>query len=163
MRMGWSLGRLTAGPFAACLFATLLAPAIARPAVTGPLAVGVNASGNCQFHGRSTALAFGDLEPPTGRDASATASLIFKCTRGATWSVTDDGGLHEQSAGAFRMRHATLDAYLPYRLTYTNATGTSQGAQFEQTLSIEGLVRGAAYASAPPGSYADTVTITISQ
>jgi len=157
------VGRGAVRAFAASLFAALLVPASALPAVTGPLAVGVEASGNCQFHGRSTALAFGDLEPTTGRDVSATASLVFKCTRGTIWSVTDDGGLHEQSAGAFRMRHTSLDAYLPYRLTYTNATGTSQGAQVEQTLAIEGLVRGAAYATVPAGSYADTVTITISQ
>lgn len=153
----------TAWSLAAFLFAALLSPSSALPAVTGPLAVGVNASGNCQFHGRSAALAFGDLEPTTGRDVSATASLVFKCTRGTVWSITDDGGLHDQSAGAFRMRHATLDAYLPYRLTYTNATGTSQGAQIDQTLSIDGLVRGAAYANVPAGSYADTVTITINQ
>ncbi|HWR98630.1 MAG TPA: spore coat protein U domain-containing protein [Candidatus Methanoperedens sp.] len=151
------------GPLAAGLLAAaiLLLPGNGFPAATGPLAVGVAAAGNCRFHGATTTLNFGSIDPLAGRDVTATASLSFKCTKGATWNAADDGGLHAPAGGGYRLRHVALDAYIPYRLSYSNAAGTSQGANIEQTLTIDGLIRGATYATAPAGGYADTVTITL--
>lgn len=140
----------------------VLSPVGASAAAKAPLGVGVNAAGNCKFHGPPAVLAFGSLDPLAGRDARARATLMFKCTRGSTWQASDDGGLHELAAGAYRMRHTVLDAHIPYRLTFTNASGTSQGANVEQTLAIDGLVRAGSYAASPVGTYTDTVTITLS-
>lgn len=133
-----------------------------RPlAAAQPLGVAAAAVGNCKFHTASAALDFGSLDPLAGRDASAVAALTFKCTKGASWTVTDDGGLHDSPAGFTRMRHTALAAFLPYRLTYANATGTSRGANITETLTVDGLIRGGDFALAPAGNYADTVTLTL--
>jgi len=126
-----------------------------------PLGVGVTAAGNCKFRSAAATLNFGSLDPLQGRDVSSSAALTFKCTKGSSWTVTDDGGLHGGSAGVYRLRHLALDAYLPYRLTYGNATGTSQGANIVETLTIEGLIRGADFLDARQGNYTDTVTLSI--
>lgn len=125
------------------------------------LGVGVAAAGNCKFQASSVSLNFGSLDPALGRDVNVSAALTFKCTKGSSWMVTDDGGLQDVPAGAYRMRHTALAAYLPYRLTYTNATGTSQGANVIETLTIDGLIRGADFVDAYQGNYTDTVTLTI--
>lgn len=127
-----------------------------------PIGVGAGAVGNCKFHTAAAQLNFGNLDPAAASDASTTATLSFKCTRGASWSVTDDGGLNDVPAGAYRMRHAVFNAYLPYSLTYTNAFGTSQGANVTEILTVNGLVRRADYSLATTGNYADTVSLTIS-
>lgn len=139
-----------------------LPPAVSHAAASAPLGVGVTAVGNCKFHGPPGLLAFGNLDPYSGQDASASATLMFKCTKGAAWSVSDDGGMHELAAGSYRMRHTALDAHIPYRLNYRNSSGTSQGANVQQILTIDGLIRAGTYAGAPVGSYSDTVTITLS-
>jgi spore coat protein U-like protein len=132
------------------------------PQAAQPIGVGAAAVGNCKFHTASAALDFGSLDPIAARDANAVAALTFKCTRGAVWTVSDDGGLHDVPAGSPRMRHTALAAYLPYRLAYTNAIGTSRGANVTETLTVDGLIRGGDFAAAPAGNYADTVTLSIS-
>lgn len=125
------------------------------------LAVGVMAAGNCKFRASSVSLDFGSLDPGRGRDVTASAVLTFRCTKGASWTVTDDGGLQNLPGGAYRMRHTALAVYLPYRLIYTNATGTSLSANVTETLTIDGLIRGADFIDANQGNYADTVTLTL--
>lgn len=125
------------------------------------LGVEVVAAGNCKFRASSVSLNFGSLDPGLGRDVNASAALTFKCTKGASWSATDDGGLHDLPAGAYRMRHSALAAYLPYRLTFPNAIGTSRGAEIIETLTVDGFIRGADLVDANQGDYTDTVTVTI--
>jgi spore coat protein U-like protein len=138
----------------------LMLPGQPLPAAQ-PIGVGVTAVGNCKFHTASAELDFGSLDPTAARDARAVAALTFKCTKSSVWTVSDDGGLHDAPAGSPRMKHTALAAFLPYRLTYTNATGTSRGANVTETLTVDGLIRGGDFATAPAGNYADTVTLTI--
>lgn len=145
--------------FTAVLLA--VSPALPVRAAESTLSVGVTAAGNCKFLTAGALLSFGSLDPSTPRDVNAVATMTFKCTKGASWEATDDGGLHDVPAGAYRMRHTALAAYLPYRLTYSNASGTSQGANVVETLTVDGRIHGADFVDARQGNYADTVTLTI--
>ena len=123
--------------------------------------VGVSASvvGTCKFNNAGT-IAFGSLDPSLDTLVNGTVTQpTFWCTRGASYSIADDIGLHE-SGTTFRMVHATDAAeFIPYTFTYT-ATGTGTGPANPLTMNIVATVP-AGYSGALAGDYADTVTLTI--
>lgn len=119
-----------------------------------------NVVGTCKFNsGGSVAFT---LDPTSGANASGTiVQPQFWCTRGATWTLTDDDGLHDIVAGVHRMRHATvLTEYIPYAFAYT-ATGTGAGKTNPINMNITSSVLNADFINALAGSYADTVIVTI--
>ena len=120
--------------------------------------------GTCLFEPISptTTLNFGNLDPSVGSDVTANTSLEFWCTKNATYTVTDDDGLHETVSNQNRMKHATFLEYIPYSFSYTPTSGTGAGKGTSITLNISGTVRGSNYINASAGSYSDTVTMTIS-
>ena len=127
----------------------------------GNQTVTVNATvvGVCQFL-TGGAITF-TLDPSVGGPVNGTVTQpTFWCTRGASWTMTDNDGLYF-SAGTRRMRHATsLTDFIPYSFTYTN-TGTGSGRSTAITMDIASTVAAADYLDALAGSYADTVTLTI--
>ena len=119
----------------------------------------------CQFNNPATAtLDFGTLNPLSPTDVSVSTTVSFVC-RGsssvATYSVSDDDGLHESGPGLPRMQHtATPTAFLPYLLTLSPSTGSAP-KNVDQILTVTGTILGTDYRSAIAGNYSDTVTISI--
>lgn len=126
---------------------------------TATVAVSANVVGTCKFNSGSPAVSF-SLDPASASDATGTVTQpVFWCTKGASYSITDDNGLHV-NGGAQRMKHATLPEYIPYSFTYTtNGTGTGKGTPI--TMHIASTVVNADFINASAGAYADTVTLTI--
>ena len=83
----------------------------------------------------------------------------FWCTKGASYSITDNDGLNV-SGGAQRMKHASLAEYISYSFSYT-ASGTGTGPGTPINMDIASAVVAADYLNASAGSYADTVTLSI--
>lgn len=121
-----------------------------------------NVTGTCKFaSGGSIAFA---LDPSSASDATGVVvQPTFWCTKGASYTITDDFGVNEavSNAAPRRMKHATLAEYIPYGFTYA-ATGTGAGKTPATSMNIAATVTNANFANASSGSYADTVTLTIS-
>ena len=129
---------------------------------TATVTVTATVSPTCRFNSSTAALAFGVLPVPAA-DTSASASLSFWCTTGATYTITDDDGLDETGVDANRMRSTGPGPaqFMPYSFTYAPAGGTGLGPAVPITLNIAGNVLAASYASLPGDVYQDTVTLTI--
>jgi hypothetical protein len=109
-------------------------------------------------------LDFGDLDPGSGLDVTATTTFDFRCQGSApmaTFSITRDDGLNPAGPNVPRMQHDTDGTqFLPYELTLNPTTGTVP-KQVWQTLTISGIVRGPDYATAMLGPYTDLVVLSI--
>ncbi len=152
---------------AAVVVLLLVAAGVAAAADTAPVTVTARVLGTCRFSAGGTTLPFGDLPfdaagNPAAGGATATATLQFWCTNGASYAITDDSGLHATAPGARRMQSTTLATpeYIAYGMSYNPATGTGTGPGNPVTLTINGTV-GPVYGANSPDSYADTVTLSI--
>jgi len=135
---------------------------VAIAADTNNVTVTANVVGTCRFNSATSALAFGALDPSSGAPATATAAPTFWCTRNATYSVTDDDGLHEVAVDGNRMEHTgTAGNFIAYGFSYNPTTGSGLGRTTPITLNISGTVAFADYQNAMAGDYADTVVISI--
>lgn len=133
---------------------------IAFAAGSNSLAVSSNVIGTCRFVSASSTLAFGALDPSSAANATASGSTTFWCTKGASYSISDDGGLY--NSGGPRMRHATtVTEFIAYSLSLSPTTGTGSGPATPTTLTINGSILNADYVNAAAGNYADTVVLTI--
>lgn len=153
----------------ACL--CLLALASGFPVATraaGTASVPVNATvlskNNCKFQGTtSVALAFGNIDPSSATAATASAGLVIRCAGSAaiaTYALTLGNGLHGTGPGALRMKHATLNVFLPYSVTLTPASG-SVAKNVNLAIAVNGTVTPANFQDATIGAYADTLVITL--
>ncbi|HEX9191762.1 MAG TPA: spore coat protein U domain-containing protein [Candidatus Deferrimicrobiaceae bacterium] len=143
----------------AVIAAALVAMAGSAMADTTTVAVSATVTGTCRFLSTGT-ISFA-LDPSSGGVANGTVGQpTFWCTRGTNFTITDDDGLWE-SGTTHRMRHATVTTeYIPYSFTYTS-TGTGGGRGTTVTMDIASQVLNADFINALAGSYADTVTLTI--
>jgi spore coat protein U-like protein len=118
--------------------------------------------------GGSPALAFGSLDGSMvgPYPATVTNPTLF-CTSGDTITVTDDGGLSGTTGGgtgtSWNLKSGAN--LIPYTLTYTTSlTGagfsTDLGGSGAGKLSLSASIANGAIATAPAGSYTDTVVIT---
>lgn len=125
---------------------------------TATVSVSATVVGTCKFvSGGSVSFT---LDPSTGGDVNGTVvQPKFWCTKGATYTISDDDGMYE-SGTTHRMKHSTLNEYIAYTFTYTT-TGTGSGPSSPITMDISSKVTGSDYLSASAGSYSDTVTLTI--
>lgn len=146
-----------------------LASIVAVPAAfAGTLSVTVTAvvptKNQCKFNTANSTLAFGTLLGSTTSDAFASGSIQARCIGAdpvASFAISDDGGLNNLSPGAFRMRHGTdPTAFLPYQLTISPSSATVPKAVW-QTISFSGKILHGDINMAIPGTYADTVTLTL--
>jgi spore coat protein U-like protein len=100
------------------------------------------------------------LDPSSGAQADgAITQPEFWCTKGTTYTITDDLGLHE-SGTIFQMKHASLNEYIPYSFTYT-ASSTGSGKNSPIAMDVVANVPNAAFVDASEGSYSDVITLTI--
>lgn len=133
----------------------------ALAADTATVAVSANVTGTCKFNsGGSVSFT---LDPSSSSDATGTVTQpAFWCTKGASYTITDDKGINEAVAGTAprRMKHATLTEYIPYAFSYT-ASGSGTGKTSPISLDISASVANADFVNASAGSYADTVTLSI--
>ncbi len=125
---------------------------------TATVNVSATVVGTCKFlTGGSISFT---LDPSVGGNVSGTVTQpTFWCTKGASYTITDDDGLYELGT-THRMKHATLLEYIPYSFTYS-ATGTGGGPGSPITMDIASTVLGTDYINASAGNYSDTVTLTI--
>jgi spore coat protein U-like protein len=119
---------------------------------------------HCQFRGSTTrALAYGSINSLSNTSAIVTASLTLRCTgsvNSAAYALNHDSGLYESGVNQNRMKHSTLDEYLPYTFTLSPSSGTIP-RNVDRIITLTGTVTPANYQDATPGSYADTVVVTL--
>ncbi len=121
--------------------------------------VTANVVGTCRFLTSGT-MAFGGLDPSVGNNVNAAVTQpTFWCTRGASYTISDDNGMYETGT-THRVKHASINEYIPYTFNYT-AAGSGNGPGNPLTMDISGTIIGADYIGASAGDYSDTVTLTI--
>lgn len=141
---------------------TLVSTGLVLAADTNTLTVSASVVGTCKFSTGTSTLAFGGMDPSSAADATAAGSVTFWCTRGASYSLVDDDGLHETAPNANRMQHTTdTTEYIPYSLSLSPTSGSGSGPSTPVTLTINGTVANADYVNALAGSFGDTVVITV--
>lgn len=146
----------------------LLPGAVSAGSTSTTMAVSatVVSNSNCRFTApASTTLAFGTIDPSGLSNVTATGSLVLRCAGSApmaTFALTDDSGLYETGAGAYRMQHAvTATAFLGYSVSYSPQSATVP-KNTNQTITVTGTITAAQYGNAIAGNYTDTITVTVS-
>lgn len=153
-----------------CLVFIALLWGAAQPALAGDSAIvsvgaTVLSNNNCRFKAPGAAtLAFGNIDPASTANATATATLTLRCGGASptvTYALDHDSGLHKTGVNANRVKHATLNEFLPYTLTLTPASG-SIPKNTDQVITLTGTITPANFQNATVGAYADTVLLTLS-
>lgn len=152
------------------VFVCLVCIAVSKQAIaagTHTLSIGatVLSKNNCRFtNAGPTVLDFGAIDPSSGVDKTATASMTYRCTGSnpmATYIVTSNDGLYSTGANAPRMRHGiNLATYVPYAINVPQSGTVARNV--DQTLTVTGTVLVADFQNALVGAYSDTVVLTIS-
>ena len=144
------------------MFLGLAAGAAAQSSVS--VSAVILSKSNCKFDSNAViTLAFGEIDPSSNTNATATATRGFKCggsAANATFLITADDGLHASGAGQRRMKHATLNEYMSYSIALSPETATVP-RNSAQTLTITGTITPAQFADVPAGGYSDTVLISL--
>jgi spore coat protein U-like protein len=155
----------------------LLCAAVAHAETnTGNLGVSATIETGCSVS--ASAMAFGVVVPGTDKDTEAVVSVL--CTSGTTYTLDLGDGLYQISTGGssgnlYRRHMASAANRLPYmffqeptRVTEiaasvanTNFITSTVGDGSTQTFTVYGRVVGTESSSSPPGSYSDTVIITV--
>ena len=121
--------------------------------------VSATVTGTCKFVSGG-AMNFGNLDPRAAADVNATVTQpTLWCTRDASYTITDDGGLHNSGTNR-RLQGTVTGDFIPITFTYA-ASGTGAGPTNPQTMDISGQIVGAYYPGASQDTYSDTVTLTI--
>jgi spore coat protein U-like protein len=128
---------------------------------TNTLTVSASVVGVCQFSTTSSTLAFGNLDPSSTSDATATGSVAYWCTKGTVASTAAGNGANYDATNSIRRMKNGSD-YIPYSLNVTGGTGTGAGkGSTALSLSLGGTIINGDFINASAGAYADTVTLTI--
>lgn len=145
-------------------------PALAATA-TSDLNVSATVTSNCTVS--TTPIDFGNVDVTAGQDVDATGGISVTCTNGTAWAASADAGQGTGASLATR-KMANGSDLLNYVL-YTDSSRTSvwgdgagsstatisdTGTGTSQDSTIYGRVP-SGQTSVPAGSYADTVTVTV--
>jgi len=143
----------------------VLFPSVSRAASTAAVSVTatVLSKSVCRFDSKSLALNFGNVDPGSPSDATAVATVGFRCGGSAgtaVFAIVADAGLH--GTGGFpRMQNGTIPSeVLPYFLALNPATGAVP-KNTNQTLTITGTIRRSDFQDAYVGTYIDTMVLLI--
>jgi spore coat protein U-like protein len=128
---------------------------------TGQVNINATVVGTCKFTTSSTTVNV-TLDPSSGLDVTGNGSLQFWCTKGASYSVSDDDGLHESGPDQNQVYNSSANEYIPYSFSYTPTGGTGSGPTSPITLNVSATFQYNDYKDASAGTYTDTVTITVS-
>jgi spore coat protein U-like protein len=144
--------------------------------VTDQFQVTATVKANCKISG-ATDLAFGDYTPEAG-DVDGLSTVSVRCSKGASYDIGLDAGIGAGATVSDRKMTLTTGtdtlAYALYSDSYVtnwgntpstdtkSGTGTGLGVVAAQDYTVSGrLVDSAANQAAPVGSYADTITVTV--
>jgi spore coat protein U-like protein len=100
------------------------------------------------------------LDPAS--DVTAVGTITqprFKCSKKAVYVITDNRGVNTDGTNR-RMRHASVNEYITYNITYTSS-GTGSGMGVAVPMNIAATIPAANYSDARAGNYTDTITFTI--
>lgn len=151
----------------ACIAFLMGLAGVVLGADSATLSVGatVLSKSNCKFNApTSTTLAFGNIDPSSSTNATAASTLSIRCAGSAlvaAYTLTHNSGLYDTGVNLNRMKHTSLNAYLPYTLALTPPSG-SIAKNDDQVITVSGIVTPANFQNADMGDYADTVVITLS-
>lgn len=151
--------------------AALLAPSAASAATTNStLSVDATVTANCTVS--TSPLEFGDVDPLSGSNVDGAGGITVTCTNGTGWTAA--AGIGSGSGASFASRRMADGSNLLNYNLYTDAARSSVwGDGTGSTATIGGTGNGSAQnstvygrigsgqTSAPPGSYADTVSVTV--
>lgn len=143
---------------------------------TGHLDISATIHTSCSVS--ASAMAFGVVVPGTDRDTEAVVSVL--CTSGTAYTLDVGDGLYQISTGGstdnlYRRQMGSAAERLPYVLyqeagriteiaasvTNNNFVTTTLGNGSTQSYTLYGRVVGTESSTTPPGSYSDTVIITV--
>lgn len=164
-------------PAAWVMFGLCAIPSAQAFTNTGNMDVSATIESSCSVS--ASPMAFGIVVPGTNKDT--TAVVTANCTSGTAYTLDLGDGLYHITTGGtggeYRRQMASAANRLPYaiyidatRATAIDATAvalnnlltTTVGNAVDQPVTIYGRVIGAESTAKPAGSYADTVTVTIS-
>lgn len=151
--------------------AGLTAPSAGYAATTSStLSVDATVTANCTVS--TSALAFGNVNPLSGSDIDGAGGISVTCTSGTAWTAA--AGIGSGSGASFASRRLTSGSNLLNYNLYTDAARSSVwGDGTASTATIGGTGNGSAQSATvygrigsgqtgvPPGSYADTVSVTV--
>jgi spore coat protein U-like protein len=123
---------------------------------------------SCQAQVTASDLDFGPTPPP-GTPISATSNIAVSCPPQTAWQLGLNNGLHH-SSGSRRM--AGAGGYIPYEMyrdaSHSQPWGNVAGTTYSSTTPANGGTvnvtvygRVPALPTAAPGTYADTITVTL--
>lgn len=127
---------------------------------TGTVNINATVVGTCKFT-TNTANINVTLDPSVGGTVNGSGSLVFWCTKNASYTVSDDDGLYETGVNLNRVFNSTANEYIPYSFSYNPTSGSGNGPQNPITLSVTASFAQTDYQNASAGTYTDTVTITV--
>jgi spore coat protein U-like protein len=162
--------KMTAG-LGAGFLTILLAATPASAATTGTtLNVSATVTANCTVS--SSAVAFGTVNPLSGSDVDASGGITVTCTNGTAWVAA--AGVGSGTGASFASRKMASGGNLLNYSLYTDAaranvwgdgtgattTFSNTGSGIAQAVTVYGRVP-SGQATVPPGSYTDTVSVTV--
>lgn len=124
-------------------------------AATADLDVTATVTTTCTMTGGS--LAFGSLDPtnPVAKPASS-SGVTITCTNGTAYTLGGNNGAN--ATGTQKRLLNGTNNYIPYSVTIPSG-GTGSGVA--QDVTITGTIAAGSYSTAPAGSYADTIELTV--
>ncbi|GGJ78162.1 spore coat protein U domain-containing protein [Deinococcus aquiradiocola] len=122
--------------------------------LTALLLSAAGALGTCTVG--SATLSFGTYTSRTG--ASASGALTVTCTALTPYSLTLDNGMNFSVTRRMKASVAGGTYYLPYTVTIPLPTGVGSGSA--ASVAVTGTAP--AGTNVPPGTYQDTLTLTVS-
>jgi spore coat protein U-like protein len=159
----------------AILGGAILLASPAQPAnaatTTSNMSVDATVTSNCAVS--ASPIAFGNVDVTSGSNADATGGISVTCTSGTAWAASADAGLG--SGATLSVRKMAAGAELLNYALYTDsgrttlwgdgtggttATVSDTGTGAAQAKTIYGRVP-SGQSAVPAGSYADTVTVTL--
>jgi spore coat protein U-like protein len=169
MNMLMIIGRASAAVVVPAVLLAAGTPAFAATSTTN-MNVSATVTANCTVS--TSPVAFGSVNPISGANVDATGSVTVACTNGTGWSATANAGGGTGATLASR-RMASGGNLLTYALytdsgrttvwgdgTASTAPVTGTGSGSDQTVTIYGRVP-SGQTAVPPGSYTDTVSVTV--
>ena len=143
----------------------LIAAAFAALAMTGAQAadnhiITVNAvvNGTCKFNSAASTINM-TLDPTLATNVSQTGTVQYVCTKGTAPAFALESGSTNSATGG---NLGNAGETIPYTFSSTSGgSGTGMAAGQEKTLSVTVTVNQANAANVTPGTYTDTIAITL--
>lgn len=148
----------------------LLASPACAATTSSTLNVDATVTANCTLS--TSAIAFGTVNPISGSNVDATGGIAVTCTNGTSWTAS--AGIGSGSGASFASRRMTSGGNtLSYNIftdagrttvwgdgTGSTATIGNSGTGAAQNVTLYGRVA-SGQTAVPPGSYSDTVAVTV--